>query len=652
MEMDSQGGMERQVDFVERLYRNHYYGAWLRTGASLFMWAFAFGAYRLQLIKYNNIAGISASVLFLILMNPVILWILRRPKSNRASNLFSLVTNLIEVIAYTAIIYFLGGIRAFWMSPIYVVLINYIGIVGQKKTPFIVATFCGVVAVLMVSMEYVGILPCQDPIPNLFLPGHYQATIVITVAVYLQIVALVSAYIGALLRKSRRKLREKNTELENSNRKLALAGQVLEEAHQELEMRVEERTADLVKTNKKLEAEIKDRKRMEEALRASEDKLVRSKKMESLGLLAGGVAHDLNNILSGIVSYPELLLMDLPPDSNLREPLSTIKDSGYRAAAVIQDLLTIARGVATTKEPVNLNNLIRNYLNSPEFRKLEQLHSSVTFKTDLDTELLNIIGSHVHVRKVVMNLVINAAEAVDSGGNVTISTMNRYIDKPIAGYDDVTIGEYAVLAVSDDGSGISPDDLSRIFEPFYTKKIMGLSGTGLGLAVVWNVVQDHRGYIDVTSDKNGTTIESYFQITRDEMLDEGLFQPIDDLMGRGETILVIDDEKNQREISSRILNRLGYISKAVSSGEEAVEYLKENFVDLLLLDMIMDPGINCHETYERIVKIHPSQKALIVSGFAETDKVKGTQKLGAGEYLKKPLTLERLGLAVKRELGK
>jgi CheY-like chemotaxis protein len=374
--------------------------------------------------------------------------------------------------------------------------------------------------------------------------------------------------------------------------------------------------------------------------------------MESLGLLAGGVAHDLNNILSGIVSYPELLLLDLPEESKFRKPIETIQDSGHRAAAIVEDLLTVARGVATTKEPLNLNDLVGDYLHSPEFNKLNQFHPIITIKTNLGSDLFNVNGSPVHIRKAVMNLVSNASEAIEGSGNVTISTMNRYIDRPLRGYDDVYIGEYVVLSVSDDGSGISSDDLERIFEPFYTKKVMGRSGTGLGLAVVWNVVQDHKGYIDVTTGKNGTTFRLYFPITREKISGKNLAITIEDFKGDGETILVVDDVASQRDISCKMLDTLGYKTKAVSSGEEAVEYLKENAVDLLLLDMIMDPGLNGRETYERVIRNHPNQKAIIISGFTETNDVKKAQKLGAGKYIKKPVTLEKIGLAVKEELEK
>jgi PAS domain S-box-containing protein len=398
--------------------------------------------------------------------------------------------------------------------------------------------------------------------------------------------------------------------------------------------------------------DITQQKQAERVLRESEEKLARSKKMESLGLLAGGVAHDLNNVLSGIVSYPELILMDLPDDSKLRDPIETIKESGHRATAIVQDLLTVARGVAITREPLNVSDLVAEYLRSPEFFKLKQYHPNVQIKTDLSEDLLNVHGSPIHLRKVVMNLVSNAAEAADGDGHIRITTKNQYIDRRLKGYEDVSRGEYVVLAVADDGPGISSEDLERIFEPFYTKKFMGRSGTGLGLAVVWNIILDHKGYIDVISDQNGTKFNLYLPITRDQVSTADSAMLLKDLNGNGETILVVDDVDTQRKISSRMLQTLGYKAEVVASGEQAIDFMKHNKADLVLLDMIMDPGINGRETYEGIKKLHPGQKAIIVSGFAETEDVRATQRLGAGQYVKKPITLETLGLAVKDELAK
>ncbi len=281
-------------------------------------------------------------------------------------------------------------------------------------------------------------------------------------------------------------------------------------------------------------------KEAEGALRESEEKLARSRKMEAMGLMAGGVAHDLNNILSGIVSYPELLLLDIPEDSPMWKPIKTIQESGMRAADVVEDLLTIARGVATGKEALNLNTLVTEYLSSAEHEKLEKIHSFVDFKTELDPDLLNMSGSATHIKKILMNLVANASEAIEDSGTVAISTANQYLDEPLKGYEDVHIGEYTVLSVSDDGSGISPEDLERIFEPFYTKKVMGRSGTGLGLAVVWNTVQDHNGYINVKSSEKGTEFELYFPVTREEVAGVEEKVPMEDYLGHGEKILVID----------------------------------------------------------------------------------------------------------------
>lgn len=391
--------------------------------------------------------------------------------------------------------------------------------------------------------------------------------------------------------------------------------------------------------------DITERKRLE-------NQLQRSQKMESLGVLAGGVAHDLNNVLSGIVCYPEYLLMELPEDSKLRIPVEKMQACGLRAAAIVEDLLTITRGAATAKEPVNLNDIINEYIISPEFIRLKHFHPAVSFETNLSPRLFNMLGSKVHIRKAIMNLISNASEAIAGDGTVAISTFNRYIDRPLKGYDEVNIGEYTVLSVSDSGLGISSEELERIFEPFYSKKILGRSGTGLGLAVVWNVMQDHEGYINVKSDSGGSTFDLYFSATRDETVGSTSSIPIREYKGNGESILVVDDVASQRDIACTLLDKLGYKVHTVSSGEEAVEYLTEHTVDLLLLDMIMDPGINGRETYERITKIHPGQKAVIVSGFAETDEVKEAQRLGAGPYIKKPFTLEKIGLAIQSELKK
>jgi PAS domain S-box-containing protein len=397
--------------------------------------------------------------------------------------------------------------------------------------------------------------------------------------------------------------------------------------------------------------DIDERKLAEEEKKRLEAQLQQARKMEAIGTLAGGVAHDLNNILSGLVSYPELLLMDVPEDSPFRKPILTIQKSGQKAATIVQDLLTLARrGVAIT-DIVNLNDIIADYLRSPENEKLRSFHPNVQFEINLETDLLNIVGSFVHLSKTVMNLVSNAAESMSGRGKIFISTENRYIDSPVRGYDDVKGGDYVTLTVSDTGIGISSEDMGRIFEPFYTKKVMGRSGTGLGMAVVWGTVKDHKGYIDVQSTEGkGTTFTLYFPVTRQELAKDKSLLSIEGYMGKGESILVVDDVEEQREIASAILKKLGYSVTSVSSGEEAVDYMENNPADLLVLDMIMDPGIDGLETYKRILELYPGQKAIIASGFSETKRVKKAQRLGAGQYIKKPYTFEKIGIAARGEL--
>jgi len=399
--------------------------------------------------------------------------------------------------------------------------------------------------------------------------------------------------------------------------------------------------------------DISKRKRYEKEKEELEERLSRSQKMESLGLLAGGVAHDLNNVLSGIVSYPDLLLVDLPEDSPLVKPILTIKKSGQKAADIVQDLLTLARRAVSTTKVLNLNEIIFDYLKSPEHQKLLKYHPTVSVETNLEKDLFNIKGSPIHLKKTVMNLISNAAEAQSSCGKIVISTKSKYLDIPIRGYEEIGTGDFVVLGVADYGTGIAAEDISRIFEPFYTKKVMGRSGTGLGMAVVWGSVQDHHGFIDIKSKEGeGTTFYLYFPAVREEISKDKNGISIQEFMGNNEALLVIDDIKEQLEIATSILVRLNYSVTTVSSGEAAIEYLKSNSVDLLVLDMIMDPGIDGLETYKKILEYHPHQKAVIASGFSETDRVKEAQRIGVGQFIQKPYTLEKLGIAVKEELKK
>ena len=250
-----------------------------------------------------------------------------------------------------------------------------------------------------------------------------------------------------------------------------------------------------------------------------------------------------------------------------------------------------------------------------------------------------------------MNLVSNAAESMPSGGTIEVTTKNVEINSPISGYEDTRYGSYNLVTVSDTGVGIAMEEMDRIFEPFYTKKVMGRSGTGLGMAVVWGTVHDHNGYIEIKSKLGkGSTFMLYLPKTDRQQSGAKESISLKQIHGNGESILVVDDVNEQRDIARQILTKLGYSVTTTSSGEDAVNYMRQHTADLVILDMIMDPGIDGLETYRQILEYHPMQKAIVASGFSETSRVEEMLQLGAGEYVRKPYTLEKIGMAVKSAL--
>jgi signal transduction histidine kinase/ActR/RegA family two-component response regulator len=429
--------------------------------------------------------------------------------------------------------------------------------------------------------------------------------------------------------------------------------EILQSAQIDLENRVKERTHDLTLANTQLKQEIRERRQAERERNKLEVRLLRAQKMEAIGTLASGVAHDLNNILSGLISYPQMLIRKYRENEPLKKSLTKIQNTGVRAAAIVDDMLALSRRGAIISEIVNWNDIVSDYLESPEFEHLKHSFPNVRIEADLDPQLLNMSGSTVQLVKTLMNLVTNALEAMPNGGSIMISTRNQHMDKPYIGYELIEAGDYVVLTISDTGVGLAQEDVKRIFEPFYTKKEMGRKGTGLGMTVVWGTVKDHNGRIDIDSGKDiGTTITLYFQTTTERITEREALASMESYLGRGESILIVDDIEDQREIASTILENLGYTVNHVASGEEAVEYMTHHTVDLLLLDMIMDPGIDGLETYRRVLGLHPGQKAVIASGYAENERVKEAKRLGVGAYIKKPYLMETIGKIVRMELDR
>jgi len=518
---------------------------------------------------------------------------------------------------------------------------------------FLMGSKRGAIATMLLFIPAVLFFVLEGRVWNAPFITHYPLDFVIRFIPSF-IAVFICAYAFEYFRElAQSELTEKNEKLNRAVTELTKIEAQLRTAQEGAERLVQERTTELSKANLDLKNEIEVREHAELDQRKLEMQLAHAKKMEAIGTLAGGVAHDLNNVLSAVVGYPDLILMDLPKDSPLRLPVQTIQNSGKKAAAIVQDLLTLARRGVVVTDVLNLNQVVRSYLASPEFERIREIYPLVNLEQCLEPDLLNTRGSSVHLSKTVMNLVNNAMEAMPDGGTVSISTENRYVDLPIKGYDQIKEGDYAVLSVSDTGHGMSAADLERIFEPFFTKKVMGRTGTGLGMSVVWGTVKDHQGYIDVQSvEGKGTAFTLYFPGTRRPAENIEGAVPVEEYMGNGESILVVDDIQDQRELASRILSKLGYSVTSASSGEVALEYLKSHTVDLLVLDMIMDPGIDGLKTYQEVIHLYPRQKAVIASGFSATDRVKEMQRLGAGTYVKKPYSLEKMGMAVKAELKK
>jgi len=421
--------------------------------------------------------------------------------------------------------------------------------------------------------------------------------------------------------------------------------QVFQEGLVAERVKIAEANAHLKETNRQLKSEIEQRHKLEKELK-------RASKMEAVGALAGGVAHDLNNILSGLVSYPDLVLLDLPEDSPLRQPILTMQASGKKAAAIVQDLLTLARRGLAVTETLDLNGVVEEYLRSPECNALKRQHPNVNLCTDLSADLLPIAGSPVHLSKAVMNLVTNAAEAMPEGGEIQIVTASRCVETLQKGYESLPPGEYSVLKIVDSGTGISDRDRERIFEPFYTKKMMGRSGTGLGMSIVWATVKDHEGFIDLESAGGcGTTVRLFFPSTRQPYKIDSPKPKAVHQTARGQLILVVDDIEEQRQIASAILKRLGYRVATASSGEEAVRKTAAKTYDLLLLDMIMDPGMDGLDTYLRILEFCPHLPAVLASGYSKNERVRHALNRGASAYLRKPYTLDTLEHAVRKALA-
>jgi DNA-binding LacI/PurR family transcriptional regulator/signal transduction histidine kinase/ActR/RegA family two-component response regulator len=394
--------------------------------------------------------------------------------------------------------------------------------------------------------------------------------------------------------------------------------------------------------------------------RSVQERAAATKRMEALSVLAGGVAHDLNNALAPLIALPDVILAQLweiqgnqESVRDLRADVEAIKVASLRAVQTIKDLLTLGRQGRMAKENLDFNRVIKSCWANSSLRLSEEGTSRVNMIADLSPTELVVRGSESQLTRAVDNLIRNAVEAIAGNGEVVVKSAKVDVPEPRGGYEIVPAGRYATLSVSDDGCGIAPHELGQVFEPFFTKKrAQETSGSGLGLAIVHGVVKEHEGFIDVASKPGvGTTISLYFPLV------DGLerSEPVMAAPRGNARILIVDDDPMLLRTGRRVLVRLGYQVEVMDSGLGAYELFSQaapsgqSPFDLVIMDMLLGEDLDGLQVIEQIQRLFPAQKVVVVSGHAPTERVELAVKKGL-VWLSKPYGMETLAQTIQRVL--
>lgn len=395
--------------------------------------------------------------------------------------------------------------------------------------------------------------------------------------------------------------------------------------------------------------------------RSIQERQAAAERFQALSVLAGGVAHDLNNALGPLVALPDVLLQELLEFENthgvtpaLADDIISIKTAAMRASQTIKDLLTLGRQGRTARQALDLNRIVEVSVSDDSLRFLKEINSNVRVVVELSPDSLVVRASEAQLTRAVTNLVRNAVEAVPGGGNVIIRLSSTHLTTAISGRETIEPGDYAVLSVSDTGVGIADSQMERIFEPFFsTKRVGEHSGSGLGLAIVLGVVKEHEGYLDVRSTLGeGTVFDIYLPIVQDTPRRSDRV-PVS--CARNARILIVDDDPAQLRTGCRVLKRLGYLVDTLESGAHAYESFAraassgQSEYDLVILDMMLNEGLDGLQLLERIRELFPRQSAIIVSGHAPTERVQNALESGLA-WLPKPYTVQSLARAVTEAL--
>ncbi|MGD2015424.1 MAG: PAS domain S-box protein [Desulfobacterales bacterium] len=391
--------------------------------------------------------------------------------------------------------------------------------------------------------------------------------------------------------------------------------------------------------------DITKRKETEEEKRLLETQLQQAQKMESIGTLAGGIAHDFNNILMGIQGNATLMLLKIESEHPNFVKIKNIEKFVQNGTELTKQLLGFARGGKYLVKTTDLNEVIKK--SSSLFartRKEIQVH------TDLYEDIWAADVDSGQIEQALLNLYVNAWQAMSAGGNLYLKTRNVILDSSIVKPFKVEPGKYVEISVSDTGVGIDKETRKRIFEPFFTTKEMG-RGTGLGLASVYGIVKSHGGYIDVSSEKEkGTTFTLYLPASEKKAVQEKTV-PTEMFRGTG-TILLIDDEKMILDVGCELLEELGYTVLSALSGREALQIFQENStkIDLVIMDMIM-PGMSGGETFDRLRNINQDIKVLLSSGYSLNGQATQILRRGCDGFIQKPFNLNQLAEKIGSIIG-
>ncbi|MBN2399990.1 MAG: PAS domain S-box protein [Candidatus Aminicenantes bacterium] len=383
--------------------------------------------------------------------------------------------------------------------------------------------------------------------------------------------------------------------------------------------------------------------------RKLEQQLFHAQKMESIGTMAGGIAHDFNNILGGIMGFASLMKTKMSLDHPFYNYVDIIERGTQRAAELTSQLLTLAMGGTYNIIPVNLNDIILDTINM-----LSRLFDrSLRVETNLDEKLPTVEADFVLMQQVLMNLLMNASDALPQGGLITIETQVEAINHDIPSKPgDIPYGRYVVVSVSDNGVGIEPNLIERIFDPFFSTKGKG-KGTGLGLAVVYGVLKNLSGFIKVYSEPGKGSIFRVYLPVSGRPLGEKVTPEVKEILEGNESILIVDDETDIRELARDIFVEHGYRILLAEDGEKACEIYAEKHaeIDLVLLDMVM-PNLGGLETFLTLRTINPQVKVILSSGYSENGRAQEIIRYGVSDFIQKPYQVHKLLAMVRQVLAR